>query len=423
MSEERRRMRFVAPLRSRTPDHELSGEIAFLPMDAIGDDGSFDNDQTRDAAEIDGQGYTYFREGDVVRARVTPCFENGKGAWLRTLLGGEGLGTTELFVFKPGPDVDPRYLYYVQAGSEFTQSGAATMYGAHGVKRVTDEFARDYRVWLPPLSEQRTIADYLDRETTRIDQVVAGKKKMLQALRARWQLVMQHAVSGDLTAHGRRRHSSVAWLTCMPNHWRDAQVKLVARLGSGHTPSRSHPEWWVNPTIPWITTGEVAALRNDDVEYITDTREKISEVGMANSAATLHPAHTVVLCRTASAGYSGIMATPMATSQDFATWTCGPLLRPRFLLLCLRAMRHDLLGRLAMGSTHKTIYMPDLEGIKIPLPPVEEQDEIVSAAYRQHFPMKRAMEVLDSQIHLLRERKDALITGAVTGELMPATAA
>ncbi len=73
----------------------------------------------------------------------------------------------------------------------------------------------------------------------------------------------------------------------------------------------------------------------------------------------------------------------MATSQDFATWTRGPLLRPRFLLLCLRAMREDLLGRLAMGSTHKTIFMPDIQSLRIPLPPVDEQDEIVEAVWQE----------------------------------------
>ena len=109
-------------------------------------------------------------------------------------------------------------------------------------------------------------------------------------------------------------------------------------------------------------------MRSDREEYISETREMISELGIANSSATVHPAGTVVLCRTASAGYSAMMADDMATSQDFATWTCGPLLRPRFLLLCLRAMRQDLLGRLAMGSTHQTIYMPDIESLRIPLP-------------------------------------------------------
>ena len=113
------------------------------------------------------------------------------------------------------------------------------------------------------------------------------------------------------------------------------------------------------------------------------TRECISEIGLANSAAELRPPGTVVLCRTASAGYSALMGTEMATSQDFATWTCGERLLPRFLLFCLRAMRSDLLGRLAMGSTHRTIYFPDIESIRIPLPPVGEQERMLDLADAQ----------------------------------------
>ena len=158
-------------------------------------------------------------------------------------------------------------------------------------------------------------------------------------------------------------------------------------------------------------------MREDRIEHIMETREKISELGMANSSAELHPEGTVVLSRTASAGFSAIMGADMATSQDFVTWTCGPLLDPRFLLLCLRAMRHDLLGRLAQGSTHQTIYMPDIESIRIPLPPLEEQRAIVEAVWRSLYKIDKIVNLLDWQIELLTEHRQALITAAVTGQI------
>lgn len=148
------------------------------------------------------------------------------------------------------------------------------------------------------------------------------------------------------------RDSGVEWLGGIPAHWNVTRTKFAARLRSGHTPSRQHHEYWQNCTIPWFGLADVWQIRDGQTEYVTDTAEKISELGLANSAARLLPKGTVMLSRTASVGFSAIMARPMATSQDFATWTCGPRLRPRFLLLCLRAMRSELLGRLAMGSTH-----------------------------------------------------------------------
>lgn len=193
-------------------------------------------------------------------------------------------------------------------------------------------------------------------------------------------------------------------------------------MGSGHTPSRAHPEWWVNCTIPWITTGEVKQVRDDRIEDLHLTREKISDLGLANSSAELCPKGTVFLCRTASAGYSGVMGDNMATSQDFVTWTCGPLLNPYFLLWCLRAMRPDLLGRLAMGSTHKTIYVPDLQMLRIPLPPLAEQTEIVETIRGQNHEIDVLADKVRRQEKLLAERRQALITAAVTGQFDVSTA-
>jgi len=111
------------------------------------------------------------------------------------------------------------------------------------------------------------------------------------------------------------------------------------------------------------------------------------------------------------------MGTDMATSQDFVTWTCSDRLLPRFLLFCLRAMRSDLLGRLAMGSTHRTIYFPDIKSIRIPLPSVAEQQRLLDLADEQLAALGPLEAAIDHQITLLRERREALITAAVTGTL------
>lgn len=158
--------------------------------------------------------------------------------------------------------------------------------------------------------------------------------------------------------------------------WPTVAIRRVARLGTGHTPSRSIPEYWDDCSIPWITLADVWQLRNGSIDTISDTKEKISLLGLINSAAVKHPAGTVILSRTASVGFSAIMGQAMATSQDFATWTCGERLHPRYLLYALRATAPDL-KRLASGSTHKTVYMPDIEDLRVPLPPLKEQRRIV----------------------------------------------
>jgi type I restriction enzyme S subunit len=292
------------------------------------------------------------------------------------------------------------------------------MTGVAGQQRVPDDWVRNFPVQVTCGRKQKVIADFLDAETARIGELITKKRRMVELLEDRRRALTVYGVSGQLQPRGKELVSSaLPWLEHQPGHWRIAKLTLVARLGSGHTPSRAHPEWWEDCTIPWITTGEVVQMRGDQVEYIYKTREKISEIGLANSAAVLHPAGTVVLSRTASAGFSAIMGIDMATSQDYVTWTCGPLLEPRFLLLSLRAMRSDLLGRLAQGSTHKTIYMPDIESIRVPVPPIEEQRDIVDEVWRRLGPIDKTVVGLTRHIALLQEHREALVTAAVTGRL------
>lgn len=273
---------------------------------------------------------------------------------------------------------------------------------------------------LLPLDEQRRIADFLDAETSRIDQLANVQQRLKSVLWERRAARVLDEVTGS--GHAERMPSELPWVDSLPSSWQEVRVGLIAHMGSGHTPSRSRPDWWTDCTIPWITTGEVSQVRDDRQEEITETREKISDTGLANSAAELCPAGTVVLCRTASAGYSAVMGASMATSQDFVTWQCGPRLDPYYLLWCLRAMRDDLQGRLATGSTHLTIYVPDLQMLRIPLPLIEEQRAIVDRVRQSNARIDRLIDAIDRQLDLLAERRQALITAAVTGQLDVTTA-
>ncbi|WP_078621157.1 restriction endonuclease subunit S [Streptomyces sp. NRRL WC-3626] len=331
---------------------------------------------------------------------------------------GRDMATSQDFAtWTCGPRLDPRYLLHALRGMAPDLKRVATG-STHKTIYMPD--IEQLRVPLPPLEEQRRIAKFLDAETDRIDSLRAALQRELDLLSERRSAGVVAAVSGS--THNARQGSTLAWLQSIPAHWQEVRLGLLAQMGSGHTPSRSHPEWWVDCRIPWITTGEVRQVRDDRIEQLYETREKISALGLSNSAAELHPKGTVFLCRTASAGYSGVMGLDMATSQDFVTWTCGPHLSPYFLLWCLRAMRPDLLGRLAMGSTHKTIYVPDLQMLRIPLPSMEEQEEIVQSIRRQNARIDTLTDRVRRQQELLRERRQALITAAVTGQFDISTA-
>jgi type I restriction enzyme, S subunit len=157
-----------------------------------------------------------------------------------------------------------------------------------------------------------------------------------------------------------------------PPGWRWVALSEVARMESGHTPSRRHPEYW-SGSIPWISIGDA---RDAHGGTIVDTEEHTNALGIANSSARLLPVNTVCLSRTASVGYVVVTGAPMATSQDFVNFVCSESLRPRFLQYLFLAEGEDLL-RFASGSVHQTIYFPEAKAFYVCIPPLTEQERIV----------------------------------------------
>ena len=196
-----KRLRFVVelnPSKSEISGRDKGTVVSFLPMEAIREDGSLNLDNERPIGELDS-GYTYFRDGDVTIAKITPCYENGKGALMRGLLNGIGFGTTELIVARPqAMEITGPYLHYLFISPDFRSIGESYMYGAGGQKRVPDAFVRNFVTAFPPLSEQTKIATFLDRETAKIDRLVAEQRRLIELLQERRTALISAAVTGQI---------------------------------------------------------------------------------------------------------------------------------------------------------------------------------------------------------------------------------
>ncbi len=221
---------------------------------------------------------------------------------------------------------------------------------------------------VPDLSphEQRGVASHLKARLAAVEEarVVAGAQVSdVEALRGTTYRDAFRQIAPVGVAPG---------LEHTPDGWRWLKLADVARLESGHTPSRSRADWW-NGDVSWISLTEIRAL---DGRWVEKTELTTNEAGIANSAARILPRGTVCFSRTASVGFVAIMAKPMATSQDFANWVCGDKLDPEFLMYALIGSRAKLRA-LATGATHKTIYMPTLEAFHICMPDRAEQEAIV----------------------------------------------
>lgn len=349
-----------------------------------------------------------FRRGDVLFGRLRPYLSKAAVATQ------DGKCTGELLVFRPNAGVHERFLLYSLLSLDFIGFADGCSQGTR-MPRASYDFLGPFRRWFPAYDVQVGIASYLDRETQTIDGLVAAKQRQLAVLEE-----LRHVRLVEAVCRGTRsaptRSSGVGWMGKVPTHWTVQKMSHLARVESGHTPSRSEPAYWKNCNIPWLTTSDLYAFREGRKEYVGDTEHKLSTLGLANSSARLLPKGTVFLSRTASVGFSGVLGIPAATSQDFACWICDSKLVPEYLMFVLRAMRSEF-ERLAMGSTHQTIYTSDSAAFKTPLPPVDEQHEIVAAIRNNNEAIFAAMDAIRKSIDLLRERRQALITATVTGEM------
>ena len=152
--------------------------VSFVPMNNLGiDTKRMVLDEDRPLSEVSGS-YTYFEDGDVILAKITPCFENGKLGIASGLTNGIGFGSSEYIVFRSKGEVDPEYLFYFLSQDAFRKAGAKMMTGAVGHKRVPKEYIENHKIPLPPLPEQKRIVAILDEVFEDTTKAVAIPKRI-----------------------------------------------------------------------------------------------------------------------------------------------------------------------------------------------------------------------------------------------------
>ena len=376
-------------------------------MEAIGEDGTIQTDATRELSAVE-QGYTYFRDGDLVIAKITPCFENGKGALIRGLLAGIGFGTTELIVVRPNRGrAEAAYLQWLFTSQHFRASAIAAMYGAGGQKRVPDDFVRDFVVAVPTLREQSAIAFFLDRETGKIDALVAEQERLIALLKEKRQAVISQAVTKGLDPNVPMKDSGVEWLGKVPARWKIVRAKTVFRRSELPAPPDAE-------VVTCFRDGQVTLRRNRREDGFTMA---VLEVGYQG----IEPDQLVLHSMDAFAGAIGVSDSVGKCSPEYII--CIPTNRNTHSqyygkLLRLMALRGFILAVCpSVRERAPRIRFPEFGDLSIPLPPLEEQRAIFFHIVQQGERLEALQEEAIRAITLLRERRAALISAAVTGKI------
>ena len=354
------------------------------------------------------------RSGDVILTKDSETADDiAISAYVPADLPGVVCGY-HLALVRPDPSAASGAFLKRYFDSAFAKANVAVR--ANGLTRVgLGQYALDnLHVPTPPVAEQAAIADFLDRETAKIDALVEAQRRLIALLKEKRQAVISHAVTKGLDPSAPLKPSGIEWLGDVPAHWEVRRIKSVADMESGHTPDRKIAAYWENCTIPWVSLHDTAYLKDHD--YIEETAQYVNELGVQNSSARMLPERAVVFSRDATIGRCAITCRSMAVSQHFIAWICSPALSPEFLLYTLRSMQGEL-ERLSSGATLKTIGMPDVRALAMAVPPKEEQATLVLEVRRQTRALDNLVESAQIGMAMLRERRAALISAAVTGKI------
>lgn len=230
---------------------DASSIITYTPMECI-KNGWFINN-TAPMGSVSSS-LTPFENGDIVMAKVTPCFENGNIAIMENLASGYGLGSSELFVFRP-IDIDTRYFFYWLQNPLFVQLACSTMTGTGGLKRVSPYFAKNCYIHHPPFAEQHRIAAFLDRKCAEIDAVIERTKATIEEYKNLKQAVITEAVTKGVRGPRKMKDSGVEWIGEIPEEWEVCKCKHISTFINGYAFDSNDLN--IDFTYPVIRIGDI----------------------------------------------------------------------------------------------------------------------------------------------------------------------
>jgi len=187
----------INPTKDISKEKDLSESVVFLPMEKVKETGIIDCEIKKPISTL-LNGFTFFRKNDVIVAKITPCFENGKGALLDKLETEFGFGSTEFHVLRANEKIKDAFLYLITKSEIFMKIGEAFMTGAAGQKRVPTDFISEFIIGFPQIDEQQSIVTHIEKECTRLDTIIEKFNKQIELLQEYRTTLISEVVTGKI---------------------------------------------------------------------------------------------------------------------------------------------------------------------------------------------------------------------------------
>ena len=269
---------------------------------------------------------------------------------------------------------------------------------------------------VPPIGEQRAITDYLDRETARLDALVAEHRRLLDLLDEKRGALVTGAVIRGLNRAVPVRDSGVPWIGEIPAHWELWKLGHVASIGNGSTPNRGRREYWEDGDVPWLNSsvvnrGEVTGAE----QFVTRRAVRECHLPIVKRGAVL----VAITGQGKTRGRAAVLSMDATVNQHIAFISSGgSRLSPWYLKWTLSAA-YDYLRSISddVGGTKGALTCEELANLRVPVPPAAEQREIVREIAARTRAIDDLATAAERTVALLRERRSALIAAAVTGRI------
>ena len=255
------------------------------------------------------QGLTFFKENDIVMAKVTPCFENGNIAIAKNLINNCGFGSSELFIFRVR-NINRKYFFYLLQEEKIKEVCKSTMIGTGGLKRISPTFMRNLLLPIPTTLEQQSIATYLDQKCSEIDELITLQEEMITKLQSYKQSVITEAVTKGLDKNVPLKDSGIEWIGDIPEHWNIIKTKNAFKIISGATPKTDNMTYW-DGEITWITPAD---YKTED-RVIKSGKRNITLAGLNSCGTSIVPENSIIFSKRAPIGLVAINIVPLCTNQ------------------------------------------------------------------------------------------------------------
>ncbi|WP_369017263.1 restriction endonuclease subunit S [Thermatribacter velox] len=378
----------INPRRPRM-SRDLEALTSFVPMSAVDDiTGTISSAEARAFKDV-RKGYTYFEEGDVLFAKITPCMENGKSAVATGLIDGIGFGSTEFHVLRPTDAVISEWVWLFVRREDFRKAAKAAFRGGVGQQRVPAEFLREALIPLPPLSEQRRIVARIEKLMSRIREVRRLREEARKDAERLWQSILTQTLP--------RPGSD------LPSGWRWVKLGEVCQVVMGQSPpSSSYNKDGIG--LPFFQgKADFGEIHPTPRVWCTEPK-KIAEAG------------DILISVRAPVGPTNVAESRCCIGRGLAAIRVDSEIESTFLLFYLRSIE-NMLATSGYGSTFNAITKRELISLKIPLPPLHEQRRIVAhleAVQEKIHALKAAQAETEEEFKRLEQ---SILDKAFRGEL------